>query len=82
MLFLGNDSPGPGTLIKLDHDKKKVGGLGGECRGDKQVPPGEGSVIHKKVSPQLCVSVPFLLCQIEAYGVESPFLIAEFFFNP
>lgn len=24
LLFLGNDSPAPGTLIKLDHGKKKV----------------------------------------------------------
>ncbi|CAM9246680.1 unnamed protein product, partial [Ascophyllum nodosum] len=24
VLFLGNDSPGPGTLIKLDHGKKKI----------------------------------------------------------
>ncbi len=24
LLFLGNDSPAPGALIKLDHGKKKV----------------------------------------------------------
>lgn len=25
LLFLGKDSPAPGTLMKLDHGKKKVG---------------------------------------------------------